>query len=201
MKSATFGILKFVLLSALITGWFVTAPAKSYACSCAPPGTPAKALAGATAVFTGTVVDIKEPFRKPFRPMNSLDLVEVTFQVGTMWKGPLDKTLMASTAASGASCGFRFQEGYDYIVYAWGEESDLWAGLCSRTGSLSHAAEDLKQLGEGRAPSSDGSNPEAEPTLRVPSTCSAPLGEAKSFDIGWLLLLGLPGLVFAKRRR
>ncbi len=196
MKAAPFGILKFVLILALITGWFVTAPAKSFACSCIPPGTPAKALAGATAVFTGTVVDIKEPFR----PMSSLDLVEVTFQVGTVWKGPLDKTLMASTAISGASCGFRFQEGHDYIVYAWGEESDLRVGLCSRTGSLSHAGEDLKQLGEGRSPAPDDSNPEAKPTLRVPSTCSAPLGEAKSLDIGWLLLLGLPGLVFAKRR-
>ena len=132
---------------------------------------------------------------------SSLDPVAVTFQVGTVWKGPLDETLLASTAAAGASCGFSFQEGHDYIVYARGEESDLRVSLCSRTGSLSRAAEDLKQLGEGRAPSSDDSNPEAEPALRVPSACSAPLGEAKSLDIGWLLLLGLPGLVFAKRRR
>ena len=197
MKAATIGIVMFALLSALITGWFGAAPAKSYACSCVPPGTPATELARATAVFTGTVVEVK----KPARLISSLDQIEVTFQVGKVWKGPLDKTLVASTAVSGASCGFRFQEGHDYIVYAWGEESDLRVGLCSRTGALSYAAEDLKQLGEGRAPSSDDSNSEAEPTLRFPSTCSVPPGGSKTLDIGWLLLLGLPSLVFAKRSR
>jgi hypothetical protein len=112
------------------------------------PGTPAEESTKSTAVFAGKVIGLNMPIGLVIR---STDLVRVTFQVYTVWKGPVHDTLVVTTARGGASCGYPFSRDSEYLVYARGTESFLETGICSRTRLLSAAGEDLVALGRGTA--------------------------------------------------
>ena len=62
-----------------------------------------------------------------------------------------DYTVLLSSVlvSAGASCGFPFVEGEEYLVYS---SNAVTVSLCSRTRSMSEADEDLASLGEGRSP-------------------------------------------------
>jgi hypothetical protein len=127
------------LCAALVGSWV-------FACSCAPPPEPKKALEQAKAVFLGEVTKIEEDGQNR----------TVTVKVERWWKGGDTAEVTVSTAKDGAACGYGFQKGMKYLVYATGGEKDkpLRASLCSRT-RPSEAAEkagDFKELGEGAAP-------------------------------------------------
>ena len=185
MRNLAFAVLRLILLSAMVGGWFVSTPAKGYACSClvTSPGD----LAEFTAVFTATVTDIDHP-GGPQR---------VTFQVDNVWKGPVQETLVANTT-SGAACGYQFLEGVDYIVYAHGDESELKVSLCSGTKPLSYSSADLDVLGQASTP-----NPGADPgkdTKPQSIGCNAPLHSGPR-GIGLStagIVVGLAGLGFRK---
>ena len=121
------------------------------ACSCAPPGPPLEELARSTAVFTGKVVGLAKPLGG-FGPISSADPIKVTFQVYTVWKGSVSQTTTITTSRSGASCGYTFEKGSEYIVYADGLNDSLTVSLCSRTQPLPAAEDDLAALGDGAAP-------------------------------------------------
>ncbi|MFO7536714.1 MAG: hypothetical protein R6X32_01490 [Chloroflexota bacterium] len=124
-------------------------PAPVFACSCAPPPPPAEALEQATAVFAGTVTNIDIPGGTI---ISTADPVAITFQVETVWKGPVEPTLLVTTARDSASCGYHFDLNQSYLVYAYGSERSLETNLCSRTTRLSPILEDLVVLGEGTTP-------------------------------------------------
>ena len=120
----------------------------AFACSCLPPGPPGDELARSAAVFAGKVVGLDVP-----AGVNSgADPVRVTFQISQVWKGTASPNLVVTTAQSSASCGVAFEQGQDYLVYAAGTDDALTASLCSRTGTLSAASEDLAALGPGKLP-------------------------------------------------
>ncbi|MGI0082397.1 MAG: hypothetical protein ACREAG_03720 [Nitrosopumilaceae archaeon] len=77
----------------------------------------------------GKVVEIKKDLSNV---VSSAQHIPVKFDVQRVWKGPIEKTIIVSTAISSASCGYEFQEGETYLVYAYGKES-LQTGLCTRT--------------------------------------------------------------------
>ena len=214
--------LRFILISAIVASWFIGTPTASYACSCIAPGSPTGELARSTAVFTAKVTEIKAPIRGPLT--SSADPIKITFQVYNRWKGPPEVTLVATTPRSGASCGYDFQEGQDYIVYANGDASDLRVGLCSLTKPLALASADLEQLGPGitvdtsKEPGKDsetpadaeplelGGTPETQPDpkkdTRAPAFgCNAPLHSgARGYDLSLaMVLVGLAGLGLRKR--
>jgi hypothetical protein len=116
------------------------------ACSCAPPPPPKKALEGATAVCLAEVVKIEEAGQER----------TVTLKVEKWWKGGDKAELVVSTAKSGAACGYGFEKGKRYLVYAGVEEKGkpLGVSLCSRTRTEKEAESsgDFKELGEGKAP-------------------------------------------------
>jgi hypothetical protein len=143
-KQFLLGLLFLLLLLTLLIN-----PAPLFACSCAPPPPPAAALAEATAVFAGTVINIEVEDGEIF---SSADPVAVTFEVATVWKGPVQQTLLVTTARDSASCGYSFEVGQSYLVYAYDAEDALQTGLCSRTTDLSSASDDLAVLGEGAIP-------------------------------------------------
>ena len=112
------------------------------ACSCAfPPGSPAEELAQADAVFAGVATSVKA-HRKLFILPSSSDPVTIEFDVSRVWKGPQQETLTVKTVRSESSCGYEFQEGEWYIVYARNGET----GLCSRTTPTWRAFADFKEL-------------------------------------------------------
>jgi hypothetical protein len=107
-------------------------------------------MARSTAVFAGTVLSVALPPDAPI--ISSADPITITFQVSTVWKGTAAQTLSVQTARDGASCGYTFQAGQEYVVYANGGAADLQVSRCSRTKLLAEAGEDLAALGTGSAP-------------------------------------------------
>lgn len=108
------------------------------ACSCVMPPGPEAARDASDAVFSGKVTRVVPGGR----------MLKVTLQVDRSWKGASCGEVTLETAADGATCGFGFEEGKTYLVYAAGEEGGLTTNLCTRTRSIDQAEEDLEKLGE-----------------------------------------------------
>ncbi|HYE17438.1 MAG TPA: hypothetical protein VEA69_03280 [Tepidisphaeraceae bacterium] len=119
------------------------------ACSCLPNPPPAEALKAAGAVFLGKVTAID-------RGAGQFAGLTVTIEVDRTWKGPGEKTLTVNTASDGAMCGFTFEVGKSYVVYAHAEGKALSTSICTRTAHVDAAGEDLKALGEGKKPGAKG---------------------------------------------
>jgi hypothetical protein len=133
----------------ILVGLLGTIYQPAMACSCIIPGPPQQEMENASAVFTGRVVNVRAPGGAV---ISSADPVLVAFEVTRIWKGPLEAQIALTTARDSASCGFEFQQGQEYIVYAYEDESGLATNLCTRTALLEAAGEDLQALGEGSAP-------------------------------------------------
>jgi len=126
-------------------------PQTAAACSCMQQ-TQEDAAQNAVAIFEGRVTRIENPSGQP----------KVHFQVVRSFKGSSQESLAASTANSSASCGYGFEEGKSYLVYASQEEGALWVSLCSRTALIADASEDLGKLGLGVTPFDPGAGSEAK---------------------------------------
>jgi hypothetical protein len=133
-----------IALAALLLG--LGSPTSARACSCAPLPEPKGAAEGADAVFIATVtsIDVHQINR------------EVHLKVASAWKGAKCGELVLTTGLNDADCGFAFQEGKSYLVYAYGEPGKLATGLCTRTRPLSKADEDLAALGKPKTSCGQG---------------------------------------------
>jgi len=147
---------------------FLVAPlAPVWACSCSPISEPpCQAAWTATAVFTGTVLDIAEPAppqpqtggSKPIRQPLFYDSSRtpllwpkriVRMQIAEVLTGvdPRQQQIEIVTGMGGGDCGYSFHSGVDYIIYAYkNSEGRLETGICSRTRPLTQAAEDIAYL-------------------------------------------------------
>ena len=159
-RLASLALLTFALVALL--------PDCASACSCAAlPGTPQErareALSGSKAVFTGEVVRFEKP--PPATTMVEGTMWTImggggpkataTLRVSEVWKGPRRQTMTVTTEAdSGVGCGYPFEDGREYLVYATGKTPSV--SLCSETKPLSEADADLEALGDGSVP--DGEN-------------------------------------------
>jgi hypothetical protein len=112
----------------------------AYACSCARPSAPNQALADATVVFSGQVTNIEQVKGR----------LNVTFRVDEQWKGNSAQSLVIQTTATTAMCGYAFEVGQTYLVYAHHRQGRLQTNQCSRTTILSQAAEDLSVLSKDK---------------------------------------------------
>ncbi|MFN8516145.1 MAG: hypothetical protein U0841_26870 [Chloroflexia bacterium] len=126
-------------------------PQVCFACSCVPPGPPLEELARASAVFRGKVTAIDQ--------IGSVK--RVTVQVTTVWKGAVTTETQIQTNDNSAACGFPFELGSEYLIYATATATDDASGrpvaplstyLCSRTQLASRATDDFAALGPGQAP-------------------------------------------------
>lgn len=137
----------FFLIMGIGLSFLIPLPDPVWACSCVAPGSPLEERSGSAAVFAGRVQKVTPPLI-PFIG-NSGGAVEVEIKVFEVWKGPLDPKIVVETSRSGASCGFPFEKGEEYFVYAQEREGKFSVSLCSRTRHFSAAEEDLRLLGEG----------------------------------------------------
>jgi hypothetical protein len=116
-----------------------------------PPGSQEErvelALAESSAVFSGEVVEVEKGPRIKMMGLGD----RVTLRASEVWKGPQQRTFEVSTPRSGAACGFLFEEGQEYLVYASGRQ-DFEVYLCSGTRPLSAANAHLAVLGDGERP-------------------------------------------------
>ncbi len=133
----------------------IAKPKAVFACSCAmQPSAEThvkEELDRKTAVFTGKVIKVTPPKQK--KTMSTADLVQVDFEVSTVWKGELKQQTAIYTAMSSASCGYDgFKVGDAYIVSAYDRSGELETGMCDLTKPVSTAGDELKVLGKGYDP-------------------------------------------------
>jgi len=70
-----------------------------------------------------------------------------TFEIEEVFKGIKGKSVKIATDAGGGSCGYFFEVGKEYLVYAYGASEDsLGTSICSRTRSAPNAQDDLGLL-------------------------------------------------------
>lgn len=98
------------------------------ACMCVPPAPPLVAMGRADAVFIGRAVRVESAERHP-----SSGDVTWTFREVVAWKGVLADSVRVHTSESGASCGYGFTSGREYLVYCESDSAGLQTSLCSRT--------------------------------------------------------------------
>lgn len=115
---------------------------EAFACSCNQNYPPNKAFENSAAVFTGKVTDIQ----------HNVGSYIVQFSVQEAWKGLSDSQATITTSDNDGTCGYDFQQGVRYVVYAYGSEESLETGICSRTQPIADAYEDFMYLGEGYVP-------------------------------------------------
>ena len=136
--------MKKVIYISLALAIFACASAESsYACSCIASLAPVKeqiqgAFSSADAVFSGEVVEIKES------PTDK-DSLLVKFKVAKLWKGELKREIIITTNKESSMCGYGFEVGKKYLVYANGLKNELFVDNCSRTTNFSNKG-DFKYL-------------------------------------------------------
>lgn len=160
------------------------------------PPPPQEAMASSAAVFEGTVTDVRGPKGEAQQGDN-----EITFRIGRRFKGAEADTVTVTTASNSAACGYAFEQGRTYLVYAHdGGDGRLSVSLCSRTAPIEDAADDLAALGGGTGPGPEDPAPQpppaAEPGKRGCGGCSA--GAPVDGAAGLLLVMAA---ALALRRR
>ncbi len=135
-----------------VLGFVFLIPDCASACTCAIESNPKErvefAVSDSEAVFSGEVVDFQKGADSTiYGPTET-----VSFRVSEVWKGPEQETLEVHTALMGASCGYPFKEGQEYLVYAYTGKQGLEVDLCNGTQRLAEAKADLEVLGAGKKP-------------------------------------------------
>ncbi len=114
-------------------------PFESRACSCDQPQLPAQAVAVADAVFLAKVISFEE-IPAQYERLARLEVIEI-------WKGRLHEADSVYTALNSAACGYDFQVGETYLIYADKEDGGRWrTHLCTRTARQANAQKDLAYL-------------------------------------------------------
>lgn len=98
------------------------------------------------AVFVGEVVEIIVP-KTPSGEAAWFN--EVRFKVLKKWKGIAAEEITVLTANVCCICGYKFEVGVSYLIYAYGTER-LETNICTRTVPLGAAEKDLQVLGKAK---------------------------------------------------
>ena len=101
----------------------------------------------------------------------------VSFRVSEVWKGPERETLDVSTPSEGPACGYSFNKGTEYLVYAYGKKESFKSDICTETKPLTEASVDLEALGN------------AEQTVGNGGTLSDTSGQFPRLDV--IAIMGL----------
>lgn len=100
-----------------------------------------EARRNAKSVFTGKVLVVESPAE--------LFYTKVTMEIQSAWKGTHTYKLIILTGRGGGDCGYRFEVGETYLVYAYQyNKSYLGTNICQRTNVLHNELVDLKYLGK-----------------------------------------------------
>lgn len=145
--------MKKTILALILVFFPVLFAQRTNACSCAAAPPPRQALREAKAVFIGEVIstevfDVKNGF-------GTQQVIQIRFAVNRFWKGIEGSEAIVYTSGHEMSCGFHFERGKKYLVYAYPDRWELGAletGICNRTTEIANAARDLRAIGKGSKP-------------------------------------------------
>lgn len=159
--------MKYILALVLLV--FASIPMDAMACSCAAPGTVQQERDRSTRVFLGRVTSIehrtpqmdkgwltaaiewvKQLFGAAPPPAErTFPYKRVSFAVTETFKGTPVSRVQFATGMGGGDCGYWFETGQEYVVYAHGNEDALNAGICSLTDPSSEPRSGLRILRNG----------------------------------------------------
>jgi hypothetical protein len=122
------------------------------ACSCVGPTPVCSVYWNTSVLFLGHVVRIEHVYDKPpeervvdgktitiIGPGQNL----VHFDVTKSYRGAPGEQVVVHTADQGSACGYAFEQGHDYLVYAYtAPDGGLAAGRCTRTHEVTSRADD-----------------------------------------------------------
>jgi hypothetical protein len=134
----------------VLASWLV--PIATDACSCLSPGPPCQALFQSDVVFVGTVRTITPaptlPDADPRNPMSQRLVVRFAIERAVRGIEGRALELDVRTGSDGGDCGFAFETGERYVVYA-NRHAQGWLGTstCTRTRLASNAADDFGYFG------------------------------------------------------
>lgn len=112
------------------------------ACTCATSLYPSERLDGSAAAFVGTVVG-----KRLATEQTGFRSVEVVFKVNHAWKGvEVGQKVVVYTPSSGPACGYNFQLGETYLVYANGNADVLISSKCLGNKQVAAAATEIRYL-------------------------------------------------------
>jgi hypothetical protein len=125
------------------------AATEGIACSCRQKSSVCNAFGDAKAVFIGKVVEGSSVERMSDMLKAGTKDLTFTFEVRRGFVGAnADQTVQVHTGFGFGDCGFPFEKGEEYIVYAYqyGDSNVLSTGICTRTTHISRAEEDISGL-------------------------------------------------------
>lgn len=142
---------QILLTCVFLFAFLFAAPLFVEACDCPLAGPPCESFWNTDVVFSGQVTEIKET---PVKPVAQNDdpfsyqrrTRTIRFAVNESFRGIEEKSVELKTGMGGGDCGFDFENGQSYLVYAYRnkETGVLGTGICTRTRVLSKATEDLE---------------------------------------------------------
>lgn len=135
------------LISLLVTFTTLTAGSAAWACRCTPPAFE-QAWRDSALVFAGTALSIE----LVQRPGSGVQSLRVSFRVQRSAQPSQDQSIIiVETEAIGSTCGYPFEIGRQYFVYA-ARFGEAWTtDQCSRTKPIAWASDDLHRLYELRS--------------------------------------------------
>lgn len=126
----------------LLILWLLGGNEVMRACSCLQPPAPSVAAEESDLVFSGRVLSIEKS-----DPTDFFSFLDVEFEVIEAFKGTEESSrVRILTGPDSAVCGYRFEHGNSYLVYARGGGREYWTGICDRTQSLDRAGSDIRTL-------------------------------------------------------
>jgi hypothetical protein len=172
------GFIVAVTTASLLTG------READACSCMRPPGATEAMAGSDHVALVRVTDITRHGGETPGPGSAPASLRVALDVERAFKGAPSKRLEIFTAASSAACGFHFDTGQRYLVYAHNDQDGtIQVSLCSRTQSAAQASADLEELarsapnGAQQTPTPDSGAGDDPGTAPAPTPSPPPSAE------------------------
>ena len=124
-----------IIFTILLFAFFIVLSASDiFACSCVPQGNESietqvkEAYTNSTAIFVGEVVEVIE---KP-----NTFITQVKFKNVKSWKVEFKDAISITTGRGGGDCGYNFEVGKKYLVYADGDKNKLRTNICTRTSAF-----------------------------------------------------------------
>jgi hypothetical protein len=125
---------------------FLFSAESAIACSCGNMPT-CEAYGSAKAVFTGKVTQGNAAERMSDMLKASTKGLTFKFSVTRAFLGVKKGDLLDIHSGFGfGDCGFPFEKGQEYLVYAFEDDGNLETGICSRTRHISQADEEITAL-------------------------------------------------------
>jgi len=196
--------MRFSFLALLHFSMAIT-PASVLACTCAHPPPPGpngapipveRAPDKDEAIFEGTVASARlkgSLVDAKVGELISADIDQdppymlVAFNVSRSYAGQQGKSVELKTGMGGGDCGYPFEVGKQYLVYAWKDESGLLStGICSGTGLLEDRKADIASLRGDPVVS-----PDPEHQFLAPTRLCGHVVKSNSASENRLLLIGV----------